>query len=400
MEGNMGLFCVSFHFKTANVGALAAALDRRKVRDRRLLPVHNGWCSLYEEKASQQDDARIRKLASGLSKDLQVPAIAFMVHDSDIACYWLYDNGVLLDEYNSCPDYFDNDGDGESTPSGGDAEVLVRFCRPGVSVEQLSEVLSTNVVFAEEIIQRLADALGIEIGRALADYRDSADGEGPDDEEESDDDGSGPRSSVPLPGNLAAMFGLASPTAAADPQAAALVAAAAAGDVAELDRLIAAGTPVDVEAPESLPASPMSAGISKLLPNGMPKVPMTPLLAAVLHKQLPVVDRLLKAGADPNHSHAQGTAVHAAAALGEVELLQLLIDHKGDVNGRDARGQTPLAAIEGARMALERVAEVQKMMASMKLKMPGIAEAMANVKLPTAGWDACERLLKAHGATE
>src|SRR5262245_31884956 len=85
-EPLMGLFCVNLHFRTTDDKALSAALARRKVTDTRVLPVKKGWVSLYEEQASQQDDERIRELAGGLSGDLKVPAIAFMVHDSEISC--------------------------------------------------------------------------------------------------------------------------------------------------------------------------------------------------------------------------------------------------------------------------------------------------------------------------
>jgi hypothetical protein len=96
VEHIMGLFCVNLHFRTNDDKALTAALNRRNIVAHRVLPAKNGWTSLYEERASQQDDDRIRELAGNLTKDLHVAAIAFMVHDSDIACYWLFDDGKQL----------------------------------------------------------------------------------------------------------------------------------------------------------------------------------------------------------------------------------------------------------------------------------------------------------------
>ena len=112
----MGLFCVNLHFRTSDDNAVSAALKQRGVSRCQVVPAANGWTSLYEEQASQQDDERIRDLARGLSDDLHVAAIAFLVHDSDVACYWLFDNGQLLDEYNSYPDYFDADAEGDEPP--------------------------------------------------------------------------------------------------------------------------------------------------------------------------------------------------------------------------------------------------------------------------------------------
>src|SRR5437879_1406555 len=84
-EQPLGLFCANLHFRTEDDRALSAALDRRGVARYRILPARNGWTSLYEERASGQDDDWIRDLGGGLSRDLQVAAIAFLVHDSDIA---------------------------------------------------------------------------------------------------------------------------------------------------------------------------------------------------------------------------------------------------------------------------------------------------------------------------
>src|SRR5262245_24021686 len=103
-ETPMGRFCVNMHFRSTDDKALTAAVKKRGVTASRVLPAKGGWTTLYEEEASHQDDRRIRELTGGLSRDLKVAAIAFMVHDSDIACYWLYEDGQLLDEYNSCPE--------------------------------------------------------------------------------------------------------------------------------------------------------------------------------------------------------------------------------------------------------------------------------------------------------
>ena len=126
---------------------------------------------------------------------------------------------------------------------------------------------------------------------------------------------------------------------------------------------------------------------------------MTPLLAAVLHKRRRAVEKLLEDGANPNRLHPLfGTPVHAAAGAGEIELLQLLVDHGGDVNARNAQGQSPLQVIVAARGTKDRLAQVQVMMKSMGMKIPGLVDQLSNITLPTEGWDACERLMKERGA--
>jgi hypothetical protein len=401
----MGLFCVNLHFRTADDKALSAALDRCRVTRSIILPAKGGWTSLYEEEASNQDDGRIRELAGGLSEELHVAAIAFMVHDSDIACYWLFENGKLIDEYNSCPDYFDDDvTDDESTGhSGGKPNVLVRYCRTGVRQEELAAILSEQTVFAENVTQRLADALGIDVERALSDYRDVAGEEGANGGDDEGDDG-GPKlspSGKGMPQGFAEVLDAMRPGAAVDPQVAALVEAAARGDTDEIARLIAAGVAIDAVAPIPFTGFPSLAGLGQLLPGGPPKIAMTPLLAAIAHKQRLAAEKLLASGADPNKVHPLfGTPVHAAAGAGAAELLELLIDRGGEVSARSAQGQTPLQILEVARKTNEnmKMDDLKAIMKSMGGKFRGLVEQMSNVTLPTEGWDACEKLLRSKGA--
>jgi hypothetical protein len=398
----MGLFCVNLHFRTEDHGALSAALDQFGNGRRRILPAKNGWTSLFEEQASMQDENRIRELGEGLSQELGVPAIAFLVHDSDIACYWLFDQGRLLDEYNSSPHYFDaHEADEDSLgPSGGQPEILARYCRNGVDQEELRELLAEEAVFAEAIVERLADALGIAVERALADYGDVADGgEGAEFGDDFNDEDDGPNIlplRTPTADQLTAMLRQVSRGAPADPQATALVEAAARNDVDEIDRLVSAGADIDAEGPAPLPAGQPMAGLSQLLGTAAAKFAMTPLLAAVVHKQRRAAERLLDLGADSNRIHPLfGGPVHAATAAGDVELLELLLDRGGNAQAPNLQGQTPLQLITAGRGTLDRLAQAQKMMRSMGFSPPAMLDQLSSVQLPMEGWDACEQLLKA-----
>ena len=172
--------------------------------------------------------------------------------------------------------------------------------------------------------------------------------------------------------------------------------AAAHGDLVEIDRLLADGVAINAEAPAPLPMGNLIPALAQLFPNGIPQIRMTPLLAAVVNKQRPAVERLLGAGADLNLVHARyGTPLHAAVGAGDVELLQLLIEHGADVNARSAQGQTPLELLAASRAGLDRLVQMQAMMKSTGMQLP---PQFANLSLPIEGWDACQRLLKEHGA--
>src|SRR5207253_279577 len=131
-----------------------------------------------------------------------------------------------------------------------------------------------------------------------------------------------------LAGRLAAMLGVGSRSAAADPKVLALVQAAAGDDTGEIDRLLAEGVAIDAEAPAPLRGGQPLAGLGQGFPGGTPKIATTPLMAAVVNKRRRAAERLLDAGADPNRVHPFfGTPLHAATGAGDAELLQLLLDH-------------------------------------------------------------------------
>ena len=79
----------------------------------------------------------------------------------------------------------------------------------------------------------------------------------------------------------------------------------------------------------------------------------------------------------------------------------MLLDCGGDVSAHNAQGQTPLQVVAAGRATRERLAQAYALMNSMGVKVPGIdkqlpvEQLLSSITLPTEGWDACERLLKA-----
>jgi hypothetical protein len=195
------------------------------------------------------------------------------------------------------------------------------------------------------------------------------------------------------------MFGGAQAGAPVDPQVQALVDAATRGDDAEINRLLAAGVAIDAQAPAPLPVNEALQGLGVAPPAGMPKVPMSPLIAALSHKRQGATKLLLERGANCNAPHAMfGPPIHVAVGANDPALLRLLIDHGADVNAKNAHRQTPLTILSAARESYARMAQAQAMMKSMGMKVPGVLEKLSQVKLPIEDWDACEKLLKSHGA--
>ena len=133
-----------------------------------------------------------------------------------------------------------------------------------------------------------------------------------------------------------------------------LPAAAMAGDLGAVVRLVALGLAVDSTDAQGCSALLRAAGgghlalIDHLLglhaDHGLAaRTGATPLSAAISMRHGPVVDRLLAAGADPEQPMPGGvTPLMLAAALGLPDLVSRLLRAGASVGARDLQGLTPL----------------------------------------------------------
>lgn len=129
----------------------------------------NSLTVVCEQQSDTQDKRIWHSVASRLSEKLNCAAFTVMNHDDDILLYSLYRNGQLVDEYNSCPAYW-NEAD-QDGPTGGDPQALCdTFGMPGDRIE-VDRVLHTatsceeddgedQFVFATERHAALVNALG------------------------------------------------------------------------------------------------------------------------------------------------------------------------------------------------------------------------------------------------
>lgn len=128
-------------------------------------PAQDGCVVVFDEESDDQDPQVVADLASRLSGALSCPLLAIINHDDDVLMYHLYVKGELIDEYNSCPDYFD-EGDGGSGFTSGNAEKLCEaFGVPDAeAVEGIlrkSSLDADGYVFELERHQALFQALGL-----------------------------------------------------------------------------------------------------------------------------------------------------------------------------------------------------------------------------------------------
>lgn len=170
----MGAFFTNYQVRGKSTAEACKALTPLVETHAYVSPEKGGWVTVYDEASDDQNEEILKHIAAELSKKLQTSVFAFLVHDSDIAMYWLFQNGTLIDEFNSAPDYFEKAGEKAKSRVRGIAEALLPLCIAGTSLAQVEEVIHPAdgfAAFAEEIFYDLAKLLGIDDARMSLGFR-------------------------------------------------------------------------------------------------------------------------------------------------------------------------------------------------------------------------------------
>jgi hypothetical protein len=124
-------------------------------------PTIDGITVLSSE--ASEDDKHIRKLGQTLSAELN--CVALVLHDWDDAILWyqLYENGEAVDEYESCPDYFDFSFKKPRGPIGGDARKLCAAFHAPMPPEFIEAILRPDAIMGStesvEALRQFAEYL-------------------------------------------------------------------------------------------------------------------------------------------------------------------------------------------------------------------------------------------------
>jgi hypothetical protein len=183
----MGNFYTNFTLRGPSQQAVAAMLAGRSA-----LVTHeqNGCVVVFDEQSDAQDQETITELGVRLSRHFRCSLLAVLNHDDDILWYQLFVSGALLDQYDSCPDYFDPEAD-PSGPSGGNAQKLC----DAFGADQVAEVEKVlrksgldedGYTFEVERHEELVRLLGIPAFGVGAGYNYVSQGELPDGLNEAD----------------------------------------------------------------------------------------------------------------------------------------------------------------------------------------------------------------------
>jgi len=116
---SMGNFYVNYTLRGPEPEVVVTAL---KGRSAIVTPKDKGSVVVFDAEAESQDLGVFDAVGRGLSTELRCPVLAVLNHDDDVLLYRLFDDGELLDDYNSAPAY----PTPSVAPSGGNAELLCK----------------------------------------------------------------------------------------------------------------------------------------------------------------------------------------------------------------------------------------------------------------------------------
>ncbi len=159
-----------------------------RARQAFVFPTVNGFTTFCDSEAETQDPGILHALAREVSLEFRCPVFCVLNHDDDILWYALYENGELMDEYDSYPGYFEGYF---SLPKGGDATKLCRVLGTVHKEAKVEEILrkphnERGYVVELDRHQDLVEALGLPKASVGFGYRYLERGEAPEGIEEGD----------------------------------------------------------------------------------------------------------------------------------------------------------------------------------------------------------------------
>jgi hypothetical protein len=171
----MGAFFTNYQVRSDSMPAVLKALGPLIESRAYVSPPQAGWVTVYDEASDDQDDTIIQELGTGLSRALTTTVLAFLLHDSDIFRYWLFQKGELIDEFDSNPEYFGNRVDEKTLRRlRGNTAALLPLCRAGTTPAQIDAVLHDPDApsgMADDILSDLVELLDIDESRAMLGFR-------------------------------------------------------------------------------------------------------------------------------------------------------------------------------------------------------------------------------------
>jgi len=176
----MGEKLVNFHVQAESQQDVANLITNMIRAEAYVSPVKNGWITVYDQMTEHSPQSEeIISITQELSRRLSSVAISFIVLSGIHVIYYLFDQGELMDEfhnsYNIYPFGFDETDEGIAERFQGRPEILLRYCLPGTSLQQITEILEgckgeTPNYFGTDVPYLLAPLFNLDPDRVILSF--------------------------------------------------------------------------------------------------------------------------------------------------------------------------------------------------------------------------------------
>jgi hypothetical protein len=167
----MGAFFTNCNVRTTDTAKCARLLKSSSGLRAILTDSKKGWVTVYDEESESQGIEILRRLAKKLSAELKTVAIGVLVHDSDIFQYLFYENGELVDQFDSKPDYFGPVSEAQRKEWRGDFGKLLPYAAKGTALADFKRAAKKECVVEEERAGEFSKLLGMDPSRATTGFK-------------------------------------------------------------------------------------------------------------------------------------------------------------------------------------------------------------------------------------
>lgn len=141
----------NIQIKQADVGAVRAALESCGIQQTKLFARSQvDWIALYPAATEDGDIEVLKEFCRDLSATLHALALGVCVSDSSNARYLIYEDGLLVDEYET-----------GSEPSAQRVRLFQQFCSASTTADDLEQFFSAQAIDSLKFVQALAHFLEI-----------------------------------------------------------------------------------------------------------------------------------------------------------------------------------------------------------------------------------------------
>ncbi|MEM8757396.1 MAG: hypothetical protein AAGF47_06410 [Planctomycetota bacterium] len=137
----MGAFYTNFCVRSDDPQAIGGLL-KAEGRAALVSPSIGGWVVVFDQACESQEIDELQRLGELLSVKTGSVVFSALNHDDSVLLLDIFDRGQPVDTYNSCPNYFDEEGAEE--PEGGDANAVCRAVGLPEAASALEAVLHAS----------------------------------------------------------------------------------------------------------------------------------------------------------------------------------------------------------------------------------------------------------------